>query len=686
MKGGTIAEEGSFQELVSQGGEFSHLVSTFSQSGLGEEQLQPDLTANNNNDSDEEEGKSGEQASQPKGMLISQPTAQNVYQTTVAEDRNTGAISWKTYKQYCIEAGGLFLSLFIVALYAATQAARVGIDIWLSHWVQESQEGNGEDPSQAFYIGVYSGVTALYVALLLSTGLLFYRSALTASTRIHNSVFKAVLDAPMSFFDSTPVGRVINRFANDMDQMDDALTDTLDQALYFGVQVLGTVILVVVVFPHFLVVLVPLGYIYYRIQNYFRNTSRELKRLDGIARSPLYAHLSATLQGLSTIRAYKAQGQFEEKNNQFMNQSNAVSFTFWGANRWLGFRLDMLALVVVLCSSLFSIFVPVSPSVAGLVLAYVLQLTGQFQWCIRQMVEAETKMTSVERLLYYVNNLEPEEKRPDEVEETSPDWPQRGDLKFEGYSLRYRPELPLVLKNFRLEIKDKEKIGVVGRTGAGKSSIATALFRMAEGASGRILLDQVDISQISLKDLRSRLSIIPQDPVLFIGTIRSNLDPAGSFSDHSIWEVLRKIHFDEAVRSFPHQLDFVINEGGENLSLGQRQLFCVARALLRGSKIILMDEATASVDMQTDHLIQLAIQESFQDRTVITIAHRLNSVISSDRIMVLDNGEVAEFDSPAALLARPGSLFGKLVEETGRANADLLRAEAAKSQMLRSRN
>jgi len=381
-------------------------------------------------------------------------------------------------------------------------------------------------------------------------------------------------------------------------------------------------------------------------------------------------------------------------------------------------------------------------------------LTGQFQFCVKQAVEIESKMTSVERLVYY-KQLEPEDEPPkdpedsDEKEEEdsnsnsksgssfktktktktktkskskskplvkltlkdrlfgndqsssnaklissssshslshfftpSNDWPKTGKIVFDNFSLKYKEGLPNVLNQICLIIPDKAKIGVVGRTGAGKSTLTSALFRLVEGCEGRILIDDVDISKLHLETLRSKLAIIPQDPVLFIGTIRSNLDPMGIHDDEAIWRVLQQVYFSEAVSALPLKLDHEIEENGENLSQGQRQMICLARALIRGSKIIIMDEATASVDLETDNQIQKAIRESFKDCTVITVAHRLNTIIDSDMVLVLDQGKVCEYDTPESLLSRPDSMFSSLVDETGKANADFLRAAARKEVTL----
>jgi len=673
LKGGRIAEEGTYQQLMERKGELFQLVAS---RAVDEDDSATAVKANSSGAAGRS-AEAGKQGDSKKPTLELESSQKNVFKTTTKEDRASGHVQWSVYKRYFSEAGGLPFATLTLLVYSLVQGIRLGVDAWFANWVQvDSTQPEVGDEMRNYYASVYLGMMGAFVVTLCLCGLLFFRSTLLASTKIHNAVFKAVVAAPMSFFDTTPLGRIINRFSNDMNQMDNSLPDTLDNTLYYGTNVVTTLILVIAVFPYFLLVCVPLGFLYYKLQGFFRKSSRDLKRLDGTSRSPIQAHLSATLQGLATIRAYNAQARFEKKTKEYLDVSNSVFWTFTGANRWLGVRLDLLATAIVLFSSLVSVFAPITPSLAGLVMAYVLQLTGQFQWCVRQSVETETKMTSVERLLHYTD-IEPEGRTQEAEEELPPpDWPRSGAVEFVDYSLRYRPELPLVLRDVSFRVEDRQKVGVVGRTGASKSTLATALFRIAEAVSGEILLDGVKIATVPLSVLRSKLTIIPQDPVMFVGTIRSNLDPTSLFTDEQLWRTLEQIHFKDAVSAFPEKLEYGVVENGENLSLGQRQMICIARALLRNSRVILMDEATASVDLETDQLIQRAIRESFQDCTVLTIAHRINTIIDADRVLVMEQGQVAEYEAPSVLLGRPESFFSHLVDETGATNAESLRNQA----------
>jgi ABC-type multidrug transport system fused ATPase/permease subunit len=389
---------------------------------------------------------------------------------------------------------------------------------------------------------------------------------------------------------------------------------------------------------------------------------------------------------MSTIRAYNQQKRFEMENEWRVDANLRAYYPSISANRWLAVRLEFLGSVIILAAAGLAIISVASHSgltagTVGLAMSYALQITQSLNWIVRQTVEVETNIVSVERVLEYA--ALPSEA-PEIISKNRPpiSWPSQGAVTFDNYSTRYRPGLDLVLKNINLSIKPKEKIGVVGRTGAGKSSLTLALFRIIEPAEGNVSIDNLNTSTIGLLDLRRRLAIIPQDAALFEGTVRDNLDPGHVHDDTELWSVLGKptstIHphvivltlpdharLKDHISSMPGQLDATINEGGSNLSSGQRQLVSLARALLTPSNILVLDEATAAVDVETDAMLQTTLRSSmFNNRTIITIAHRINTILDSDRIIVLDKGEVKEFDSPAELVRRRG-LFYELVKEAG---------------------
>ncbi|THX11666.1 ATP-binding cassette glutathione S-conjugate transporter [Aureobasidium pullulans] len=432
---------------------------------------------------------------------------------------------------------------------------------------------------------------------------------------------------------------------------------------------LFTLVVISMSTPAFIALIVPLGGVYLYIQRYYLRTSRELKRLDSISRSPVYAHFQESLSGISTIRAYQQSKRFAMESEWRVDANLRAYFPSINANRWLAVRLEFIGSIIILAAAGLAIISVSSGSLlsagsVGLAMSYALQITQSLNWIVRQTVEVETNIVSVERVLEYARL--PSEA-PEIISKHRPpvSWPSKGAVSFNNYSTRYREGLDLVLKNVDLSIKSHEKIGVVGRTGAGKSSLTLALFRIIEPTEGDISIDDLSSSSIGLLDLRRRLAIIPQDAALFEGTIRDNLDPGHVHDDTELWSALDHARLRDHVSSMSGGLDAQIHEGGSNLSQGQRQLVSLARALLTPSNILVLDEATAAVDVETDALLQTTLRSAmFKDRTIITIAHRINTILDSDRIVVLDHGRVAEFDTPSALVKKKG-LFYELVREAG---------------------
>jgi len=408
---------------------------------------------------------------------------------------------------------------------------------------------------------------------------------------------------------------------------------------------------------------------YSRFMTYYLATSRELQRLNSVSRSPIISWFSESLAGLSTIRAFNQQAIFTEINERRVDRNQMCYLPSTTVNRWLAVRLEFIGAAIILISSMLAVGALVTTGVdaglVGLVISYALNATSSLNWLVRSASEVEQNIVSVERMLQYIE-LKPE--APYEIPETQPEgaWPTDGRVEFRNYSLRYRPELELVLKSISITLNPGEKIGICGRTGAGKSSLLLALFRILEPAEGTILIDGVDITKIGLHDLRSAMTIVPQSPDLFEGTMRENIDPVGEYQDADIWEALKQAYLREYVESLPEGLDAPVREGGSSLSAGQRQLVCFARALLRKTKILVLDEATSAVDLETDKSIQEIIRgPQFKNTTILTIAHRLNTIMDSDRILVLAAGRVAELDTPSNLLTKPDSTFRSLTIEAG---------------------
>jgi len=583
------------------------------------------------------------------------------------ENRRKGRVSLSAYLAWFSSASGpgskgINLALAILFIYIVGQGARTVIDFLLLDWVSLPSNSN---------LYLYAGVVVATSALLLGRVLVFMHVSTLAARNFHNNIFKAVLRAPVNlFFDVTPTGEILNRFAADLDHVDKDLPDHGQQFLQNSLYVVAAVVVCALSSVYFLIVLVPIFAIYALTQSYYRRSSRELKRLEGITRSPIFSHFQETLNGLPCIRAYDMQASFTKVAEEQINRNNAIFFYFQMTSRWLAFRLDSIGVIIFVTVAAFALFLPQENSaenaeVIGLALVYSLQITGLLQWTVRTFIETENHMTAVERLQHYNQNIPAEQPSVSTEHPVSASWPDKGEINIEGLKLRYRPGLPLVLKGVNLSIRSKEKIGVVGRTGSGKSSLILALFRLVEAESGSITIDGHDIAVLGLHDLRSRLALIPQDPVLFSGDIRKNLDPFDTCSDQEIWEVLGKVELEAYVRAQPEGLGATVAEGGENFSSGQKQLICVGRALLRKARIIVLDEATASVDSETDEKIQKMIRTNFADATTITVAHRLDTIMDSDRVLVLDSGTVAQFDTPAKLLD-VGGPFADLVKEMGK--------------------
>ncbi|KAJ2156306.1 hypothetical protein GGF46_005277 [Coemansia sp. RSA 552] len=488
------------------------------------------------------------------------------------------------------------------------------------------------------------------------------------SSQIHSLVLHSVIRSPMSFFDATPIGRLLGLFSSDQSQIDDNMPFCIELAIKGFIQMLVALMLIVISAPVTLLFLVPLSFVYAKLHRRFMPMTRDTRRMVNTTRNIAISSAEEAISGCATIRAFSREAEFQSKHARCTKEYLRAWWTYLCANRWLAVRLDVIsALVLFLTGTAFIAVRYVMGSVdsgyVGLSMTYALSLVGVLNICIRNTTLLELALISVERARSY-SNLSPE--APELIEDNTPQdvWPEQGLVEFKNYSTRYRDGLPLVLNHLSFRVEPRQKVGIVGRTGAGKSSLTLALFRIVEAAEGQILLDGEDISQYGLFDVRSRLSIIPQDPVLFAGTVRENLDPFSKYTDQEIWNALEHAHLAEFIRTKADQLEFEVTQGGENFSVGQRQLICLARALLKRAKILVLDEATAAIDNSTDAIIQESIRREFQDCTVLTIAHRLNTIIDNDKILVIDAGRVAEFDTPKNLLKNKESLFAKLIQES----------------------
>lgn len=594
------------------------------------------------------------------------------------EHSEQGKVKWDVYKEYAQACNPANVAVFL-ATTVLSMSFNVASNIWLKHW-SEVNTKYGYNPDIAKYLGFYFLLGIGYsFCMLLQTCFMWIFCTIQGSTKMHNGMAKSVLRAPMSFFETTPIGRVLNRFSNDIYKIDEILGRVFGMFFSNSTKVMFTIFVICFSTWQFIFIAAPLGVLYVYYQQYYLKTSRELRRLDSVSRSPIFANFQESLNGVSIIRAYGQEGRFKFLNQTRIDRNLRAYHPSVNSNRWLAVRLEFLGSLIILGSSALAILSlktgNISAGLVGLSVSYSLQVTQSLNWIVRMTVEVETNIVSVERVMEY-SRLTPE--APEVIEDNRPteSWPEKGEVIFKNYSTKYRPELDMVLKNINLSVKPHEKVGIVGRTGAGKSSLTLALFRIIEATEGHIDIDTVDTSKIGLADLRHKLSIIPQDAQVFEGSIRVNLDPTDVYTDEQMWKALELSHLkDHILKMFSERdtedetikdgLDVRMTEGGSNLSVGQRQLMCLARALLIPSHILVLDEATAAVDVETDKLLQETIRTEFKDRTILTIAHRLNTIMDSDRIIVLEQGEVAEFDSPENLLKQKDSLFYALCKQGG---------------------
>lgn len=657
VNNGKIVEQGKYESLMLAGGELEKLVRTH---GNKEEEKEEKEEV----DEAEKDGASKEKKSEKKkedgdkAKTEKKPSGGN--KIISVEERAVGSVSWHVYKKYFQAVGGYALVTLIICSYLVESGSKVVADWWLSYWTGQPISGEKK------YLIIYVLIGLGGVCITLMRAVLLAYGGLRSAKTLHDNMLYKVVHAPVQFFDTTPLGRVVNRFSKDQYTIDETLPVALGAFMGTSFGVLGAVSVIVSVTPFFLVVVLPLAYLYYYVQQYYLSCSRELQRLDSTTKSPIFAQFSETLNGITTIRSFGVVENFIRENDRKLDLNTQAYFASVTTNRWLSVRLEFVCTCVVSTAALFCVIEKdnISPGLAGLSLTYALNLTGILNWLVRQSSEVETQIVSVERVNEYT---ELQEEGPYDVpsKRIPKQWPHEGAIEFRSVVLRYRAGLDPVLKGISFKVQPREKVGIIGRTGAGKSSLMQALFRMVEAEEGEILIDGVNIREIGLRDLRSKLAIIPQDPTLFTGTIRTNLDPFNQYQDADLWRALEACYMKTAVEQMDLKLEAAVGENGENLSVGQRQLMCLGRALLRNAQILVMDEATAACDLETDSLIQKTIREQFVSKTVLTIAHRLNTIIDNDKILVMDQGNVAEFDHPDILRQNTDSIFYSLLKESG---------------------
>ncbi|KAM3857219.1 ATP-binding cassette sub-family C member 4-like [Diretmus argenteus] len=682
LKEGHMVARGTYNELQRSGLDFTSLLKNDEEE---EQQAPHDISARSRTLSQNSvlSHSSSVHSVKDGDQLPSEPV-----QTVVEESRAEGTIGASLYVKYLRAGANIVVLITVLLINVLAQVAYILQDWWLAYWAGEQEKlsvnttviQNGLNATTEldldFYLGIYAGLTAATIIFGFVRCLLLFNVLVKCAQNLHNRMFNAILRTHVRFFDINPIGRVLNRFSKDIGQLDSNMPWTFVDFIQVFLQILGVIAVAASVIPWILIPVFPLLIVFLFLRRYFLQTSRDIKRLESTTRSPVFSHLSSSLQGLWTIRAFRAEERFQKAFDAHQDLHSEAWFLFLTTSRWFAVRLDGICSIFVTVTVFGCLLLrdQLDAGAVGLALSYSITLMGMFQWGVRQSAEVENLMTSVERVVEYT---ELESEAPWETQKRPPpEWPSQGLVTFDRVNFSYSADGPLVLKNMKAMFRPKEKVGVVGRTGAGKSSLVSALFRLAE-PKGKIHIDGVLTSDIGLHDLRQKMSIIPQDPVLFTGTMRKNLDPFTQHSDEDLWSALQEVQLKSVVEELPGKMETLLAESGSNFSVGQRQLVCLARAILRKNRILIIDEATANVDPRTDELIQRTIRDKFRECTVLTIAHRLNTIIDSDRILVLDAGQIHAYDEPYTLLQDPEGIFYKMVQQTGKQEAaDLL--EAAK--------
>ncbi|XP_061365513.1 ABC transporter C family member 4-like [Gastrolobium bilobum] len=659
MRDGMIVQSGKYNDILDSGMDFKALVAAHETSM---ELVEQGVVLPGENLKKSKKSLEAGMKSNGESNSLDQPEpGMKSSKLIKEEERETGKVSLHEYKLYCTEAFGWWGISGVLLFSLLWQGSMMASDYWLAY---ETSEKRAEvfNPSQ--FISIYAIIAFVSVILIVIRSYSFTLLGLKTAQIFFTQILRSILHAPMSFFDTTPSGRILSRASTDQANVDVLLPLYMAFVIALYITLLSIFIVTCQNSWPTAFLIIPFVWLSIWYRGYYLTSSRELTRLDSITKAPVIHHFSESIAGVMTIRAFRKQNKFCEENRERVNANLRMDFHNYSSNEWLGFRLEFLGSLILCISAMFMIILPssiIKPENVGLSLSYGLSLNGVLFLVVFMSCYVENKMISVERIKQFTNiPSEPAWKIKDRLPPLN--WPGQGNVDIKDLQVRYRPNTPLVLKGITLSINGGEKIGVVGRTGSGKSTLIQVFFRLVEPSGGKIIVDSIDISVLGLHDLRSRFGIIPQEPVLFEGTVRSNIDPTGQYTDEEIWKSLERCQLKDAVVSKPEKLDSLVVDNGENWSVGQRQLLCLGRVMLKRSKLLFMDEATASVDSQTDGVIQKIIREDFAACTIISIAHRIPTVMDCDRVLVVDAGQAKEFDKPSNLL-QGTSLFGELVQE-----------------------
>ncbi|KAJ6642101.1 ATP-binding cassette sub-family C member 4 [Pseudolycoriella hygida] len=608
------------------------------------------------------------------------------------EASSKGKVKGSVSGTYLTSGANYFVLAIVFILFLLTQALASVSDYWVSFWTSQEElrqfySQSNSDPesntstaassllSTETLIYIHGGLMAGLFTIALCRSFSFYTICVRASQKLHDFMFNGIISTTMRFFDTNPSGRILNRFSKDMGAADEFLPKAILDASQIILSMFGAIIVTAVVNPFFLIPVAVLAVIFLYVRKVYLKTGKNIKRLEGITRSPVFTHLAASLGGLATIRAFGAEKILVDEFDGHQDIHSAAWYMFIVTSSAFGLSLDVMALVfvAVITFTLLAAGNGLMGGQVGLAITQAMSFTGMLQWGIRQSAEIANQLMSVERILEY-RDLSPE-VTPAKPQNLADHWPEKGKIELRNVVYRYFVEAEPVLKGLNFVVQPKEKIGIVGRTGAGKSSLIGALFRLAV-VEGEILIDDVDTANVKLSTLRSKIAIIPQDPVLFSGTLRRNLDPFEEYPDSDIWKALEEVELKD-IASGPLGLQSSVMAGGSNYSVGQRQLICLARAILRKNNILVLDEATANVDPHTDTLIQQTIRKKFENCSVLTVAHRLHTIMDSDRVLVMDAGKAVEFASPHELLQAKKGIFYEMVHTLGPQEVERLAKVAA---------